>query len=82
MGLFTELRRSLSRLWGRTEQAVGEAYGNEALEYEGEADEARVDAEEAADGDQHGHRTRDRKPSGTVGDVDPNEDGTVGTPAR
>ncbi len=49
MGLLTELRRSITRLWGRTEQAVGEAYGNEALEYEGAADEAKVDAEEAAD---------------------------------
>ena len=45
MGLFTELRRSITRLWGRTEQAVGEAYGNEALEYEGEADEAKADAD-------------------------------------
>jgi len=52
LGLFTELRRSITRLWGRTEQAVGEAYGNEALEYEGEADEAKVDAEEAAEGEQ------------------------------
>ncbi len=45
MGLFTELRRSITRLWGRTEQAVGEAYGNEALEYEGEADDANADAD-------------------------------------
>ncbi|MDQ3716422.1 MAG: CsbD family protein [Actinomycetota bacterium] len=52
MGLLTELRRSITRLWGRTEQAVGEAYGNEALEYEGAADEAKVDAEEAADDSQ------------------------------
>ena len=53
MGLFTELRRSIIRLWGRTEQAVGEAYGNEALEYEGEADEAKADAKEAGEGE-HG----------------------------
>ncbi len=57
MGLLTELRRSIARLWGRTEQAVGEAYGNQALEYEGEADEAKVDAEEAADGSQDGDGT-------------------------
>ena len=82
MGLFTELRRSITRFWGRTEQAVGEAYGNEALEYEGEADEAKVDAEEAADGHQHGHRTHDRKPSGADGAADPDDDGTAGTPAR
>jgi len=49
LGLLTELRRSITRLWGRTEQVVGEAYGNEALAYEGEADEAKVDAEEAGD---------------------------------
>ena len=49
MGLLSELRSSITRLWGRTEQVVGEAYGNEALEYEGEADEARADAEHAAD---------------------------------
>jgi len=49
LGLFTELRRSITRLWGRTEQAVGEAYGNEALEYEGEADEAKADADADAD---------------------------------
>ena len=57
MGLLTELRRSITRLWGRTEQAVGEAYGNQALEYEGEADEAKVDAEEAADDHQDGDGT-------------------------
>lgn len=57
MGLLTELRRSIARLWGRTEQAVGEAYGNQALEFEGEADEAKVDAEEAADDHQDGDGT-------------------------
>jgi len=57
LGLLTELRRSIARLWGRTEQAVGEAYGNQALEYEGEADEAKVDAEEAADDHQDGDGT-------------------------
>ena len=82
MGLFTELRRSITRLWGRTEQAVGEAYGNPALEYEGEADEARVDAEEATDGHQHGHRAHDRKPGGTDGPEAPEDDGLAGTPAR
>ncbi len=51
MGLFTELRRSITRLWGRTEQAVGEAYGNEALEYEGTYDETKIDAEETGDTD-------------------------------
>jgi uncharacterized protein YjbJ (UPF0337 family) len=57
LGLLTELRRSIARLWGRTEQAVGEAYGNQALEFEGEADEAKVDAEEAADDHQDGDGT-------------------------
>jgi len=57
LGLLTELRRSITRLWGRTEQAVGEAYGNQALEFEGEADEAKVDAEEAADDHQDGDGT-------------------------
>lgn len=61
MGLFTELRRSITRIWGQTEQAVGEAYGNEALEYEGEADEAKADAEETAD------ESRDRPDDGTAG---------------
>ncbi len=61
MGALTELRRSITRLWGRTEQAVGEAYGNEALEYEGAADEAKVDAEEAAVDD------RDHPDDGTAG---------------
>lgn len=73
MGIFTEVRRSLTRLWGRTEQVVGEAYGNEALEYEGEADEAKADAEEAADGHPpraHGHKHPH------------DDDGTAGTPAR
>ncbi|CAN5430843.1 hypothetical protein BH24ACT9_BH24ACT9_13060 [soil metagenome] len=71
MGLLTELRRSITRLWGRTEQAVGEAYGNQALEYEGEADEAKADAEEAADGapeDESNKRDGD--------------DGTASSPAR
>ncbi|MDQ3733075.1 MAG: CsbD family protein [Actinomycetota bacterium] len=49
MGLLSDLRHSITRLWGRTEQVVGEAYGNEALEYEGAADEARAAAEEAAE---------------------------------
>jgi len=66
LGLFTELRRSIARFWGRTEQAVGEAYGNQALEYEGTADEAKVDAEEAADADQDDDGTA----------------GTAGIPAR
>jgi len=57
LGLLTDLRRSITRLWGRTEQAVGEAYGNQALEFEGEADEAKVDAEEAADDHQDGDGT-------------------------
>lgn len=78
MGLFTELRRSITRLWGRTEQAVGEAYGNDALEYEGTSDEAKVDAEEAADGQQHGHRPHGR----SNGTTDQNDDGTAATPAR
>jgi len=82
LGLFTELRRSITRLWGRTEQAVGEAYGNEALEYEGEADEAKADAEEEADGHQHGHRTHDRRSGGADGPADPDDYGTAGTPAR
>ncbi len=87
MGLFTEVRRSITRLWGRTEQAVGEAYGNEALEYEGEADEAKADAEEAADGHQHGHadhdhRGHDHKPTRPDGPADPDDDGSAGTPAR
>ncbi len=76
MGIFTEVRRSITRLWGRTEQVVGEAYGNEALEYEGEADAAKADAEEATDGRQHGHRAHGRKGSGT------DDDGTTGIPAH
>ncbi|MDQ4038471.1 MAG: hypothetical protein M3313_09010 [Actinomycetota bacterium] len=82
MGLFTELRRWIARLWGRTEQAVGEAYGNEALEYEGAADEAKVDAEEAAEGHRHGDRAHDRQPGGTDGPEAPEDDGMAGTPAR
>ncbi len=77
MGLLTELRRSITRLWGRTEQAVGEAYGNQALEYEGTADEAKVDAEEAADADQDRDRDGDRDR-----DRDGDGDGTAGVPAR
>lgn len=68
MGLFTELRRSITRLWGRTEHAVGEAYGNQALEFEGDYDETKADAEEA-DG-----RRRDRE--------DPDDDGLAGAGAR
>lgn len=87
MGIFTEVRRSITRLWGRTEQAVGEAYGNQALEYEGESDEAKVDAAEAADGHEHGrrahgHRARGHDSSGTDGPTDSDDDGTAGTPAR
>jgi len=82
LGIFTEVRRSITRLWGRTEQAVGEAYGNEALEYEGEADEAKVDAEEAADGHQHGRRPHGDGSTGTDGPADPDDDGTASTPAR
>ena len=82
MGIFTEVRRSITRLWGRTEQAVGEAYGNEALEYEGEADEAKVDAEEAADGHEHGRRAHDHDHDHDHDGTPTDDDGTAGAPAR
>lgn len=71
MGLLTDLRRSITRLWGRTEHAVGEATGNQALEFEGDYDETKIDAEEAAED----RRARNRGPE------DP-DDGLAGAGAR
>jgi len=81
MGLFTDARRALTRLWGRTEQAVGEAYGNQALEYEGTADEARVDAEQEGNEPRREHRRHLGKP-GDEGDEDDQGDGGARVPAR